>query len=103
MRRAIRTLRGFFCAPRWPRLRFCECAARSGKSSDDGLALANMASVHSGFSLSITSAFGFCFFITFDFRTVGTAETDRPSRWAGFGEDHCMTAATNVTDGEKAG
>jgi len=34
---------------------------------------------------------------------VGTAQADDPYRGAGFGEDQCMKAATNVTDGEKAG
>src|SRR5450759_2005388 len=59
-----------------------------------------MASVHSGFSLSIISGSGF--FIAFYLRVVGAAQADNAHRRAGFGEDQSMKAVADITDGEKA-
>jgi len=81
---------------------FSECAARSGKISDAGLALANMASVHSGFSLSIISGSGF-FFIAFYLRFVGAAQADNPHRRTGFGEDQSMKAVHRYNEMRKSG
>ena len=92
----------FFLLAALAALRFSECATRSGKTSDAGLALANMASVHSGFSLSIISGSGF-FFIAFYLRFVGAAQADHPHRRTGFGQDQSMKAVPDITEREKAG
>jgi hypothetical protein len=61
-----------------------------------------MASVHSGFSLSIISGSGF-FFIAFYLPFVGAAQADNPHRRTGFGEDQSMKAVPDITECEKAG
>jgi hypothetical protein len=55
-----------------------------------------MASVHSGFSLSIISGSGF-FFIAFYHRFVGAAQADNPHRRTGFVKTRaCMKAVPNL-------